>query len=139
MIELVLGGARSGKSRYAEQQAADCGLNVVYVATAQAGDDEMASRIQHHRQRRPAHWLTVEQPEALADVIQLHANHDTCVLIDCLTLWLSNVLFGLGGELTIERYQQQRDHLFDALRQHRQRIVMVSNEVGLGVVAADAL
>lgn len=138
MIELVLGGARSGKSRYAEQQALNAGLNVVYVATAEAGDDEMSHRIQHHRQRRPAHWQTVEEPDNLAGVIHQYANDDTCLLIDCLTLWLSNVLFNRDGELTLERFHRHRDALLDALAQHRHRILMVSNEVGMGVVAIDA-
>ncbi|NOV31730.1 bifunctional adenosylcobinamide kinase/adenosylcobinamide-phosphate guanylyltransferase [Methylomonas sp. ZR1] len=138
MIELVLGGARSGKSRYAEQQALASGLPVVYIATAEAGDDEMHSRIQHHQQRRPSHWLTVEEPIALADVINEYAGKQHCLLVDCLTLWLCNVLFDKQGNLQEQRYQQQADALCAVLAAGRQRVIMVSNEVGLGVVAADA-
>ncbi|MDX8126984.1 bifunctional adenosylcobinamide kinase/adenosylcobinamide-phosphate guanylyltransferase [Methylomonas sp. OY6] len=139
MIELVLGGARSGKSRYAEQQALASGLPVVYIATAEAGDDEMHSRIQHHQQRRPPHWLTVEEPIALADVIGDYAGKQHCLLVDCLTLWLCNVLFDKQGNLQEQRYQQQADALCAVLATGRQRVIMVSNEVGLGVVAADAM
>lgn len=137
MIELVLGGARSGKSRYAEQQASDSGLEVVYIATAEAGDDEMQARISHHRRRRPAHWRTVEEPIRLADRITQHAGPGHCLLIDCLTLWLSNVLFDRQGTVSNDRFQQQRQALLDALSECRHRIILVSNEVGLGVVAAD--
>ncbi|WP_415879566.1 bifunctional adenosylcobinamide kinase/adenosylcobinamide-phosphate guanylyltransferase [Methylomonas sp. TEB] len=139
MIELVLGGARSGKSRYAEQQALASGLPVVYIATAEAGDDEMHSRIQHHQQRRPPHWLTVEEPIALADVIGDYVGKQHCLLVDCLTLWLCNVLFDKQGNLQEQRYQQQADALCAVLATGRQRVIMVSNEVGLGVVAADAM
>ncbi|MGZ0077401.1 bifunctional adenosylcobinamide kinase/adenosylcobinamide-phosphate guanylyltransferase [Methylomonas sp. YC3] len=139
MIELVLGGARSGKSRYAEQQALASGLAVVYIATAEAGDDEMHSRIQHHQQRRPPHWLTVEEPLALANVINEYAGKQHCLLVDCLTLWLCNVLFDKQGNLQEQRYQQQTDALCAVLEAGRQRVIMVSNEVGLGVVAADAM
>ena len=139
MIELVLGGARSGKSRYAEQQALACGLPVVYIATAEAGDDEMHRRIQHHQQRRPQHWTTVEEPIALADVISKYAGKQHYLLVDCLTLWLCNVLFDKQGNLQEQRYQQQADALCTVLAAGGQRVIMVSNEVGLGVVAADAM
>jgi adenosylcobinamide kinase/adenosylcobinamide-phosphate guanylyltransferase len=139
MIELVLGGARSGKSRYAEQQASASGLPVVYIATAEAGDDEMHNRIQHHQQRRPAHWSTVEEPIALAAAISANADTQSCLLIDCLTLWLCNVLFDKQGKLQEQRYRQQADALCAALAASRQHVIMVSNEVGLGVVAADAM
>ncbi|OQW73227.1 MAG: bifunctional adenosylcobinamide kinase/adenosylcobinamide-phosphate guanylyltransferase [Proteobacteria bacterium ST_bin11] len=139
MIELILGGARSGKSRYAEQQALASGLPVVYVATAEAGDDEMLSRIQHHQQRRPQHWITVEEPMALADVISKYAGKQHCLLVDCLTLWLCNVLFDKQGNLQEQRYRQQADALYAALATGGQHVILVSNEVGLGVVAADAM
>jgi len=139
MIELVLGGARSGKSRYAEQQAQNSGLQVVYIATAEAGDEEMTARIQHHRHRRPENWRTVEESMLLADCIRQWAAPDRCLLIDCLTLWLSNVLFDHQGQLQLPFFQQQRAELLAALQECRQRIILVSNEVGLGVVAADAM
>lgn len=139
MIELVLGGARSGKSRYAEQQAIASGLPVCYLATAEARDDEMQVRIEHHRQRRPAHWRTLEEPIRLADMIRQHAVPGYCLLIDCLTLWLSNVLFDKQGELQADVFKHERTALLDALSHCTGHVIMVSNEVGLGVVAADPM
>lgn len=139
MIELVLGGARSGKSRYAEQQALNSGLPVLYLATAEAGDAEMRARIAHHQQRRPAEWQTLEEPVELASAIQTHANPERCLLIDCLTLWLSNVLFDRHGNIQEQLFATQRAGLLEALKGCKGRVIMVSNEVGLGVVAADAM
>ena len=93
MKELILGGARSGKSQLAEQRALASGLTVVYLATAQALDGEMARRVAHHRERRPADWGCVEETLHLAARLRELAAPDTCVLVDCLTLWLSNLLF----------------------------------------------
>lgn len=127
MIELVLGGARSGKSRYAEQQAAIRG-EVIYIATAQALDKEMQSRIQHHRDSRPA-WPTVEEPIHLARALQ-QADRPGCVLlVDCLTLWLTNLLLADEGV-----YEREREALFAVLPGLSAEVVLVSNEVGLGVV-----
>ena len=137
MIELVLGGARSGKSRYAEQQAILSELPVLYLATAEPGDDEMRARIQHHRQRRPEHWQTLEEPIHLADAIRQHAVAGCCMLVDCLTLWLSNILFDKQGNLQESVFNSERAALLDALVQNNGRVIMVSNEVGLGVVATD--
>ncbi|WP_349431814.1 bifunctional adenosylcobinamide kinase/adenosylcobinamide-phosphate guanylyltransferase [Methylomarinum sp. Ch1-1] len=134
MIELVLGGARSGKSRYAERQALAEDKAVIYVATAEVGDDEMQSRIARHRADRPEHWLTVEEPIRLADTIKLYTTDDSCLLIDCLTLWLSNVLFDRRGGLQFERFQQEKSALLSVLQRTSGRIIMVSNEVGHGVV-----
>ena len=90
MNELILGGARSGKSRHAEQRALDAarqdGLKVVYIATAESRDGEMARRIAHHRERRPANWGCIEEPLHLAARLHELAAPDTCILIDCLTL-----------------------------------------------------
>lgn len=139
MIELVLGGARSGKSRYAEQQAIASDLPVLYLATAEAGDSEMRARIQHHRQRRPTHWQTLEEPVRLADTIRKHAVTGCCLLVDCLTLWLSNVLFDKQGHLQESVFDSERAALLDALAHCDGHVILVSNEVGLGVVAADAM
>jgi len=139
MIELVLGGARSGKSRYAELQAIDSGLQVVYIATAEAGDGEMQSRIAHHREHRPQHWLTVEQPLHLAQAIQDYASPRHCLLVDCLTLWLCNTLFDRQGNLQPDIYGQQTEALFAVLSGCKNRLLLVSNEIGSGVVAADPL
>lgn len=131
MIELVIGGARSGKSGYAERQALATGLRVVYLATAQALDAEMAERIAHHRARRPAGWCSVEEPVALADALARAAAPGTCVLVDCLTLWLSNVLLA-GREDEIDRF-------LAALPALPGRILLVSNEVGSGIVPENSL
>lgn len=139
MIELVLGGARSGKSRYAEQQALNSGLPVIYLATAEAGDAEMQARIAHHQHRRPNEWQTLEEPIRLAEAIRQHANPESCLLIDCLTLWLSNVMFDKQGNLQLELFQTERAALLEALNQCQGRVILVSNEVGMGVVAADAM
>ncbi|HEV8695714.1 MAG TPA: bifunctional adenosylcobinamide kinase/adenosylcobinamide-phosphate guanylyltransferase [Lysobacter sp.] len=129
MHTLILGGARSGKSALAERLAQESGREVVYVATAQAGDAEMAARIAHHRTRRPAHWRCVEEPLALADALRMHARADRCVLVDCLTLWLSNLLAADHG-----RFDRERDALLQTLHDLPGRVVLVSNEVGLGIV-----
>ena len=125
---LVLGGARSGKSAFAEQLIGDSGLARIYLATATAGDDEMRSRIAHHRARRGEGWVTVEEPLALVDVLTREATHGRAVLVDCLTLWLSNLMF------------RERDPEIEGRRLTRflevakYPIVLVSNEVGLGLV-----
>ena len=127
-ISLVLGGARSGKSRYAEQlveTAASCGT---YCATAEPGDAEMAERIAAHRARRGPFWHTVEAPLALGQAIAAEAAPERPVLVDCLTLWLSNVLFA-GQEPG-----EEADGLCRVLREVAGPVVLVSNEVGMGLV-----
>ena len=130
MRTLILGGARSGKSALAERLAQESGHEVVYIATAQAGDAEMMARIAHHRARRPAHWHSVEEPLALAAALRMHARPGRCVLVDCLTLWLSNLL----GAEDQARFAQERHALFDVLPSLTGQVLLVSNEVGLGVV-----
>lgn len=130
MIELILGGARSGKSRLAERLASDSGLAVTYIATSQPLDGEMSERIAHHRARRPREWALVEEPLALARVLREHASDDHCLLVDCLTLWLTNLLM-LGDAV---RLADERDALLACLAELPGRVVLVSNETGLGVV-----
>lgn len=130
MIELILGGARSGKSRLAERHAAESGLAVHYIATGQARDGEMAERIARHKASRPAHWALVEEPLALAGVLRAQAAADRCLLIDCLTLWLSNLLLDADPQ----RFARERDALLECLADLPGRIILVSNETGLGVV-----
>ncbi|HTO18780.1 MAG TPA: bifunctional adenosylcobinamide kinase/adenosylcobinamide-phosphate guanylyltransferase [Pseudomonas sp.] len=130
MHELILGGARSGKSRLAEQRAADSGLRVTYVATSQALDGEMAARIEHHRARRPAHWGLVEEPLALAQVLREQAAPERCLLVDCLTLWLTNLLMLDDAA----RLAAERQALLETLPELPGRVILVSNETGLGVV-----
>jgi adenosylcobinamide kinase/adenosylcobinamide-phosphate guanylyltransferase len=137
-ITLVLGGARSGKSRFAEglvEGAARCGT---YCATAEAGDAEMAARIAAHRARRDgggrgAFWRTIEAPLAVADAIAAEANPERPLLIDCLTLWLSNLMM---AEAPID---DEFATLRAALRDAAGPIVLVANEVGLGLVPETAL
>ncbi len=130
MLELILGGARSGKSRFAECLAAESGLAVTYIATSQALDGEMAERIAHHRERRPSHWGLIEEPLQLAQVLRERAATDRCLLVDCLTLWLTNLL--MLDEPT--RLAEERDAFLECLAELPGRIVLVSNETGLGVV-----
>jgi adenosylcobinamide kinase/adenosylcobinamide-phosphate guanylyltransferase len=92
-LTLVLGGARSGKSHHAEQLALQCAGPVTYIATAREGDEEMQLRIALHRARRPEQWRLVEEPAHLAEALYTHAQHGGCVLVDCVTLWLNNLLF----------------------------------------------
>jgi adenosylcobinamide kinase / adenosylcobinamide-phosphate guanylyltransferase len=135
MKTLILGGARSGKSALAEKLARESGKDVVYIATAQALDGEMTERIAHHRERRPVEWLSVEEPLALANALRTHAASDRLVLIDCLTLWLSNAL-GIDDGL---HFASEHAALLDAVNALQHDLVMVSNEVGLGITPMGAL
>ena len=125
---LVLGGARSGKSVFAEQLIDHSNLTRIYLATATAGDDEMTKRIAQHRSRRGDGWTTVEEPLALVDTLTREAVRGRAVLVDCLTLWLSNIMHA------------ERDPEIEARRLARflgvakYPIVFVSNEVGMGLV-----
>ena len=130
MHQLILGGARSGKSRLAETLAADTALPVIYVATSQPQDGEMNARVALHRQRRPAHWGLIEEPIELARVLREHAAADRCLLVDCLTLWLTNLLMLEDPQ----RLALERDHLLETLATLPGEIIFVSNETGLGVV-----
>lgn len=130
MRELILGGARSGKSRLAERRAEASGLAVTYVATSRPLDDELQQRVAHHRARRPAHWGLVEEPHALADVLRRHAAPERCLLVDCLTLWLTNLLM-LDDDA---RLADERDALLACLPALPGQVLLVSNETGLGVV-----
>lgn len=106
------------------------GLAVTYIATSQPLDEEMRQRIAHHRQRRPAHWQLVEEPLALARVLREHAAAQRCLLVDCLTLWLTNLLLQEDGQ----RLEQERQALLEVLGELPGRLILVSNETGLGVV-----
>ncbi len=132
-LTLVLGGARSGKSRYAERLAAALAPPWIYVATGQALDAEMRERIAEHRARRDPRWTTVEAPYELPAAIRDHAGSASVMLVDCLTLWLSNML------LAEHDLPQEIGQLTAALRNASGRLVVVSNEVGLGVVPDNAL
>ncbi len=130
MKQLILGGVRSGKSRIAEQQAINSGLNVIYLATATADDDEMHERIQKHQQQRPSHWQLVEESLMLAETLQTHASTERCLLVDCLTLWLTNLLLKNDEVL----FRSQRDALVNCIATLPGQVIFVSNETGLGIV-----
>jgi adenosylcobinamide kinase/adenosylcobinamide-phosphate guanylyltransferase len=146
----IFGGARSGKSAYAEQLAErlakESGKEVVYLATAQAGDAEMQSRIAHHRRQRPSHWRTVEETLALGPAIERWSTPQRVILIDCLTLWLSNLLFAGDvqhpeiGEIVLPAlFHEQRAHFLQALEAAAGDLIIVSNEVGMGIVPYGAI
>jgi adenosylcobinamide kinase/adenosylcobinamide-phosphate guanylyltransferase len=130
---LVLGGQRSGKSRFAEEAIRNSGLAPVYIATATAGDAEMADRIADHRSRRGSLWTTVEEPLDLAAAIGRNAVAGNAVLVDCLTLWLSNLMEADRPVL------QQTEHLLSTLSGAKGPVVLVSNEVGTGIIPANRL
>ena len=130
MLQLILGGARSGKSRLAEKLAAESGCAVTYIATSQPLDGEMNERVRHHRERRPEHWALIEEPIELARVLCDNARADVCLLVDCLTLWLTNLLMLEDPQ----RLAAERDALLECLADLPGEIVFVSNETGMGVV-----
>jgi len=140
--ELILGGQRSGKSRCAEARtqawlAGDPARSALLIATAQAFDDEMRSRIDRHRLDRAARlpaMSTLEEPVALADALRAHAKERRLIVVDCLTLWLTNLLMPQRGEpLDDAALAQARDALLEALHAAKEPVVLVSNEIGLGV------
>ncbi len=130
MMQLILGGARSGKSRLAEQIAKDSNLNVTYIATAQAFDHEMQARIDHHQAQRPGHWTVIEEPLYLADCLIELDQPNQLILVDCLTLWMSNLLMHENAELQMQQCQK----LLDILPILQAEVILVSNETGLGVI-----
>ncbi len=136
MKQLIIGGARSGKSSLAEQLAVALekqnSKSVIYIATANTvlNDNEMNNRIQHHQQRRPDHWQTLETPVQLAQQLQRLASPEYCLLIDCLTLWLSNCLFDDDADL----WPQQRQTFLENMAKSSADIILVGNEVGSGIV-----
>jgi adenosylcobinamide kinase/adenosylcobinamide-phosphate guanylyltransferase len=142
MKQLILGGARSGKSLLAERRAMASGRRVIYLATATAGDDEMARRIAHHRARRPAAWESVEEPLYLAARLRQLAAADTCLLVDCLTLWLSNLLYAgtaaaqaeAGEAVDCPLLAAETAALAETLPQLPGQVILVSNEVGSGII-----
>lgn len=143
---LILGGARSGKSRYAETLAQASGKRVIYVATAQAADGEMAERIALHRAQRNAQWTTVEETHALGTAIEAWSAPECVILVDCVTLWLSNLLFDesarypeIGPITPPERFRAERESLLATLQKACGDVILVSNEVGSGVVPIGAV
>jgi len=146
-LTFILGGARSGKSRYAQEYAARLAVDapVTYIATAQAGDDEMHDRIRRHKADRPTHWLTVEEPLAVAESIRRIAAEPRdgrpVILLDCLTFFVVNHLLREGDAATCDAEtwdadgaERAVDHLIAAIAYVDSEVVIVSNEVGMGLV-----
>lgn len=133
---LILGGVRSGKSRLAERLARASAGSVCYLATATAGDDaEMQARIQRHRDRRPAVWGLVEEPLHLAEALRAASGPQCAVIVECLTLWLANLLWAEDESLL----QSELGALRALLPELRGRVVFVANETNLGVIPVDAI
>jgi adenosylcobinamide kinase/adenosylcobinamide-phosphate guanylyltransferase len=137
----ITGGARSGKSSFAEQMAAGHGAPLCYLATARSLDDEMDQRIRTHRQRRGADWQTLEEPLNLAQALEASDGRFTVILVDCLTLWLSNLLLldEVPGEETEARVMAEVQRLATVLRGMTSPVIIVSNEVGMGIVPENRL
>lgn len=127
---LILGGVRSGKSRLAERLATESQWPVIYIATATIADEEMRARIAAHRVRRPAHWQVIEEPLALASVLNQYAKKDHCVLVDCLTLWLTNLLMHADAS----RFESERSALLNVLPHLTGKLILVSNETNMGII-----
>jgi adenosylcobinamide kinase/adenosylcobinamide-phosphate guanylyltransferase len=134
-IILVTGGARSGKSRYAERRAAELAGRRLYVATAEGNDEEMIQRIAEHQKRRGDDWATVEEPVALSPSLLAQRGRIDCALVDCLTLWLSNLLLQRDAEFAREKVEE----LLETLPRLDFHVVLVTNEVGWGIVPDNAL
>jgi len=129
-LTLILGGVRSGKSRLAEGLAHGSGLPVTYLATARAGDGEMARRIEAHRRRRPPQWRLVEEPLDLAERISVEAAAQRCILVECLTLWVTNLLMEADGP----RIEHRLEHLPEVIAAAPGRLILVGNETNMGVI-----
>jgi adenosylcobinamide kinase/adenosylcobinamide-phosphate guanylyltransferase len=134
-VILVTGGARSGKSKYAEQRAGELGDRRLYVATAEPQDEEMARRIAEHKKRRGDRWITIEEPIDVSKVLLRHRNRIDCGLVDCLTLWLSNVIFRHGVACATKKVSE----LIRILPELDFPVAFVTNEVGSGIVPDNAL
>ena len=134
MTHLILGGARSGKSAYAEQLASASQLAVTYIATAQVYDDEFAKRIAHHKARRPKEWQIIEAPFNLATTLEQHAKENTFVIVDCLTLWLAQCICPDCESPETVSWEKERTALLNVLPTLKGQIILVSNEVGMGIV-----
>ena len=150
-ITLILGGARSGKSAYAEKLATESGLPVTYIATAQVYDDEFKQRVQYHKDRRPKHWQLIEAPHYLAPALQTNApghplsnslreldspcNHaGATIIIDCLTLWLAQCICPECAPPEGVDWAHERTAFLELLPTLQGNIILVSNEVGMGIV-----
>jgi adenosylcobinamide kinase/adenosylcobinamide-phosphate guanylyltransferase len=145
-IILVLGGARSGKSSFAEKIALESGREVIYVATSEVKDEEMALRVKKHRERRPGHWYTLEEPLDPEVKLKDIAGPSSLIILDCLTLWVSNLLLhpeipfaGAGSEEKEEYIAGKVNSLLTFLYRQSNGAILVSNETGWGIVPGNPL
>lgn len=134
-IVLITGGARSGKSRYAEERAREVGARLLYVATGEAKDEEMAQRIAEHKKRRGNRWLTVEEPEKVAAALLKHRGEIDCAVVDCLTLWVSNVLLRQDEKAVTKKVEE----LIERLPLIDFQVFLVTNEIGSAIVPDNPL
>lgn len=132
---LITGGARSGKSSYAEQRARELGPRRLYIATAEAKDEEMRQRIEEHKRRRGDEWVTIEEPIELAETLLAQRAQTDCALVDCLTLWISNLLLQYDRRFVEEKVGQ----LVETASRLDFHLVFVTNEVGSGIVPDNPL
>jgi adenosylcobinamide kinase / adenosylcobinamide-phosphate guanylyltransferase len=134
-IHFILGGARSGKSAYAEMLASQSELPVTYIATAQVYDDEFRQRVAHHQARRPTHWQLVEAPFDIAEHLRKLDAPDICIIVDCLTLWLAQCICPDCDKPKQENlWQTEKKALLNVLPSLQANVFLVSNEVGMGIV-----
>jgi adenosylcobinamide kinase / adenosylcobinamide-phosphate guanylyltransferase len=134
-IILITGGARSGKSSYAEERARELGGRRLYIATAEPKDEEMRRRIEEHQRRRGDDWATIEEPLQLAETLLAQRGQTDCALVDCLTFWISNLLLRYGEKDA----RQKMKRLVQTIRQLDYHLVLVTNEVGWGIVPDNPL
>lgn len=134
-IVLITGGTRSGKSRYAEERATQLGTKLLYLATGEPGDGEMARRIAEHRERRGERWMTVEEPLEVGRALAEHQGKVDCALVDCLTLWVSNLLIQRGEESVAKATED----LIQGLPRLNFHLLFVTNETGWGIVPDNIL
>ena len=137
MKQLILGGVKSGKSLFAEQQVVDWEKvntgEVIYIATAESHDDEFSDRIARHRSQRPAHWRTIEEPIKISEILGQVSGQGKCVLLECLTLWMSNLL------LDEDKLAARVEQFCKAFERYDGEIIVVSNETGLGIMPDNAM
>ena len=137
---LITGGARAGKSSYAQKLAAEIGEKVLFVATAEAKDEDMRLRIEKHKKSRPSYWKTLEAPKDVASVIESAGGGYSVVIIDCITMLVSNVMLGAENETSAEsEILKEIDALINVMKTSPATFILVSNEVGLGIVPDNEL
>jgi adenosylcobinamide kinase/adenosylcobinamide-phosphate guanylyltransferase len=142
-ITLITGGARSGKSRYAQDMAAKAGVPVLFVATAEAGDEDMRKRIEAHKKSRPADWATLEVTSHIGNQIAENIGQAKIIIVDCITLLVNNIFMGYDDTIdtdTAEKWvMTEIEELIDCMDRKKADFIIVTNETGLGIVPADRI